>query len=95
VLKVEREGDVFTVISDDENAENVAIGEALENAAPHLLESYEATDTDGDGTLRWPVRKEDWRSLAEAIEIIEGVNPEEQDQAATQIMLAVQESDEA
>lgn len=94
MLRVEQVGEVITVISDDENAENAALAEALGHAAPHLLESYESTDTDGSGGLRWPVRHADWRSLAEAIEMMEGIDPYEQDEAATKIMLAVQETDE-
>lgn len=94
MLKVEREGETITVISDDANAENVALGEALDQAAPHLLADYEDTETDGDGKLHWTVRKADWRSLAEAIEAMEGVNPTEQDEAVEAIMVAVRETDE-
>lgn len=94
MLRIEQVGEIITVISDDENAENAALAEALEHAAPHLLESFESTDTDGSGGLRWAVRHADWRSLAESIEMMEGVNPYEQDEATTKIMLAVEETEQ-
>lgn len=92
MLKAQREGETITVVSDDGNAENVALGEAIDLQAPHLLADYEATDTDGNGELHWTVRKEDWRSLIDVLEATEGVNPNELDEAIEIVAAAVKES---
>lgn len=69
MLRAEHDGDVITIITDDAQAENAVLGEAIDTAAPHLLESFEATAF-ADGELRWKVERADWPSLSEVLEAL-------------------------
>lgn len=95
MIRVEQEGETITVISDDANAENAALGDAVDECAPHLLADFEGTDADGDGELHWKVRKADWNSLLEVLETAAAsgfLNPEEAELAAERVALAIKES---
>lgn len=84
MLKTEHEGEVITLISDDANAENAAIGEAVDKAAPHLLAVYDEIPVDDEGTLRWKFPVNEWTSLMEILDDLsnrDGVNPDEANDA--------------
>lgn len=81
MLSITRNDDTLILLSDDENAENGFLEEAIDAAAPHLGERFEETKVGEDGLLRFSVGREDWESLADAIEELScmaaSVNPEE------------------
>lgn len=89
MLKVEHDGETMTVVSDDANAENVALSEAIDLAAPHLLKSYDEAPFDGN-ELRWKVGVADWPSLIEALAALEeaDLDPTEVDEAITVVETA-------
>lgn len=94
MLKVEHEGETMTVVSDDANAENVALSEAIDLAAPHLLKSYNDAPYDGR-ELRWKVGVADWQGLIEALAALEGgdamVDPTEVDEAIELVEAALKQ----
>jgi hypothetical protein len=94
MLKVEHEGETMTVVSDDANAENAALSEAIDLAAPHLLKSYDEAPYD-NGELRWKVGAEDWQSLIEALAALEGgetiLDPTEVDEAIEVVEVALKQ----
>lgn len=59
--------DTFTLVSDDRNAENVLIGDAISECLPHLLPDFEDSPTDDEGLLRFAVKREDWAGLSDAL----------------------------
>lgn len=69
MLKAELEGDIITIVTDDRLAENAALADAINDAAPHLLESFEATGME-DGELRWKVERDEWPSLVEVLDAL-------------------------
>ena len=73
-LRVERNERTITVISDDKNAENALLGEALSAAAPQLLPAFDEAPFE-NGELRLDVGYEDWGSLLEALEAMDSDNP--------------------
>lgn len=73
-LRVERDERNITIISDDRNAENAALGEALGVTAPHLLPAFDDAPFE-DGELRFIVHQDDWQSLLEALEAMDGEAP--------------------
>lgn len=82
MLSIIRSDDTLTLVSDDKNAENASLGEALEAVAPHLLPDYLEADVGEDGLLRLGVGRDDWESLADVIEELGAMgstNPEELD----------------
>lgn len=68
MLTIERREDFLVLISDDANAENAALSEAVGAAAPHMAEAFEQIKVGEDGRLRFAVQRDDWRSLLEVIE---------------------------
>jgi hypothetical protein len=77
MLNIERTTpETFTFVSDDANAENAVLGDAVSEAAPHLLSSYGQTEVGDDGLLRWEVGAEEWPSLLEIIDIIDADLPD-------------------
>lgn len=94
MLKVTRDERSFIVESDDANAENAGLEDAIGMAAPQLANDFEATPIDGDGMLRWRVQREDWQSLLEALEAMQmegAADPAELDEAIEQIEKATKE----
>jgi hypothetical protein len=93
MLKVVRDERSFVLESDDANAENLALQEAIEMAAPHLTADFESTSPDADGVLRWRVQREDWEALVEVLEALtfEDVNPEEVGEAIALVEAAAKE----
>jgi hypothetical protein len=65
-IKIEHQERTVTVITDDANAENAAIADAVELAAPELLGSLNGTPM-VDGEMRWEVDQADWGSLEEVL----------------------------
>lgn len=94
-LRVERDERTITVISDDRNAENALLGEAIEVAAPHLATAYNETPTADDGELRFSVEPDDWQSLLEVLEAMEAEYPEAAGTAIEQVESWVRELDVA
>lgn len=92
MVKVEQiEGqDAVYVVSDDANGENMALDEAVDMAAPHLHEEFTGTDY-VDGELRWRVGRSDYGALLEVFDTLDGVNPEEVDEAVTLLETLVKE----
>lgn len=68
--------DTFTLTSDDKNAENAALGEAIDQAAPHLLKQFDETEADDDGQLILSFPREEWSSL---LEILDSLDPDDVD----------------
>lgn len=94
MLKVTRDERSFIVESDDANAENAALEDAIGMAAPQLANDFESTPTDADGVLRWRVQREEWQSLIEVLEAMqmEGTtNPDELEEAIQEIDKATKE----
>ena len=94
MISVTRDERSFIVASDDANAENLALEEAVEMAAPHLLADFQATQVDNDGLLRWRVQREDWGSLLEILEALgvgDGINPDEVGAAIEEVEAATKE----
>ena len=93
MLKAVRDERSFIVESDDANAENLALDEAINMAAPHLYNEFHALAPEVDGVLRWRVQREDWEALLEVLEALsfEEVNPEEVDEMMEEISAAVKE----
>lgn len=83
MLKIEviEGADAVNVISDDAYAENVALDDAIMNAAPHLHPDFTAIEINDEGELVWRVERSEYDSLLEVLDAIEGVNPEEVDAA--------------
>lgn len=92
MVKVEEiEGqDAVYVVTDDANAENAALDEAVDLAAPHLHEDFTNTDY-ADGELRWRVGRSDYSALLEVLDSLEGCNPEEVDEAITLVETLVKD----
>jgi hypothetical protein len=82
VEEIEGQNAVF-VISDDKNTENMALDEAVNLAAPHLHESFTNTKVDDEGVLKWRVEASEYGSLLEVLDVLEGVDPEEVEEADT------------
>lgn len=78
MLKVEEiEGqNAVNVTSDDANTENVALDEAINEAAPHLHGDFTALAV-VDGLLTWRVERSEYGALLEVLETLDGVDPEE------------------
>ncbi len=81
MLTMTRSDDTLILVSDDQFAENDWLREAIEAAAPQLMERFENTLPDDDGLLRFSVESEDWEALADVIEelscLTSTVNPDE------------------
>lgn len=84
MLKVEAiEGrDALMVISDDANAENMALNDAVELVAPHLHQDFSNVEVDENGLLQWRVERAEWDSLLEVLDSLEDIDPDEQGAAA-------------
>jgi hypothetical protein len=95
MIAVDRTGeDEFTVVTDDLNAENAALEEAIEDTAPHLLADYAATQVGPDGKLMWTVERAEWVSLLEIIDALAAsgnVNPAELDEMEEKVELGKKE----
>lgn len=65
-----KDPETFTLVSDDQNAENIGLGEALDMAAPHLLKQFDDTEVDVDGNLSMDFPKDEWATLMEVIEAV-------------------------
>lgn len=91
MLTIERTADeILTLVSDDANAENIALSVAVEAAAPHWLKSWNETLVDDEGMLRYAVHRDEWWSLIEVLETLEpGVWDEQVEEALTRVELAV------
>lgn len=63
---------LITLVSDDLNAENLAVGDCFEGAEfPELAEKWNATEMNDDGELRVDFPSEEWVDLQEALEIVD------------------------
>lgn len=67
MLKIERAERTITVISDDANSENAILADAVEHAAPELLDAFNNTEF-ANGELRWEVDEKDGLSLLDVID---------------------------
>lgn len=78
MLKIEEiEGaEALYVVTDDENAENAALDEAIMEMAPHLHEDYIKTDVEY-GVLKWRVQRSEYNSLLEVLDALEGIDPDD------------------
>lgn len=98
MLKVERDdAETMVLVSDDANAENAAIQEAVEEGAPHLLENFESCEVGDDGLLRWKLPAPEWSSLMEVLDLLSNsltVNPEDANAAFDVVEAAHQERQE-
>lgn len=93
MLRAERDERTITIISDDANAENAALGDAIESAAPELVAGFNGTPV-VDGELRFQVDQADWLSLMEALETLGmsgDVDPEEAEAAYDLVETACRE----
>lgn len=86
MLKIEEiEGqDAVYVVSDDGNAENANLSDAVELAAPHLVDEFNGTPVE-NGLLKWRVPHAEYDSLLEVFDALEGCDPNEVDAASTLI----------
>lgn len=96
MLTITRDGDdTFVLVSDDKNAENITLTEAIEVAAPQLLEAWEDTPAADDGLIRFRVIKADWEGLRDVLEelgSLDGINPEELAAIEDAVNLALDEA---
>lgn len=67
----------LNVISDDANAENAALDEAIMDAAPHLHADFVALELTDKGLLVWRVERSEYDSLLEVLDALDGVNPDD------------------
>lgn len=87
MLRIDKEDDTITFVSDDADGENMALQDAIAEAAPHLLDDFEGTDVGDDGLLKFGVQRDDWSSVLEVMDALspviqlEGVSDEEIDRA--------------
>lgn len=81
MISITRNDDTLVLASDDQNAENMALQEAILAAAPHLSEAFMDTPVGDDGVLRFVVHKADWEALGEVVEELscmpDAADPEE------------------
>lgn len=97
MLTIERREDFLVLISDDANAENAALSEAVGAAAPHMAEAFEQIKVGEDGRLRFAVQRDDWSSLLEVVEELSNgwaLDMDELLAVETQVELAVESMDE-
>jgi hypothetical protein len=74
--------DAVVVISDDANAENAALDDAVNAMAPHLYDDFSGTGLDAENMLRWRVERSEYSSLLEVLEGLEdGPDPGEVEEA--------------
>lgn len=73
MITIERSSpDTFTLVSDNTRAENALLAKAVERAAPHWLPEFNRCPVGGDGQLRFPVDRAEWRCIAEVLDEMEG-----------------------
>lgn len=71
MLDLQRTDDgTFTFVSDDANAENAVLGDAIEEAAPQFSDDFSATSPGTDGMLRFDFTHDHWEPLADVIEAL-------------------------
>lgn len=74
------------VVSDDADAENAALNDAVELAAPHLHADFAGTEVDDEGLLKWRVQSSEYDSLLEVLDALAGdVNQYELDEASVTV----------
>lgn len=71
MLRIDKQDDTITFVSDDKAAENQYLQDAIEEGAPHLLDAYEKTEVGDDGLLKFSVARDDWSSVLEIIDLLE------------------------
>lgn len=82
-------GPVLIVVSDDRNAENVALQECFEGMGyPALAELMEEAETNDEGVLRIEVASDDWADLQEALAFVDVPDGQECSEQVRQARLA-------
>lgn len=71
MLRIEKADDTITFVSDDKNAENNMLGDAINEGAPHLLGAFEDTPMDDDDLLKFSVARDEWSSVLEILDLLE------------------------